>query len=463
MSNERRDAKALASQLFKNDDSSPFELSDGQADIFNTIVLKKHFRNQIMTPTQYGKSETVAMAVIVRAITYRESWTIVSGDYQKTDIIMKKVINHLFDNEFLEAQIDPAGVTHIERLKHERSRTRITFLKGGEIRVVGADARNKKRVKESLTGQGARNMIEDEAALIPDDLQAMVMRMLGGFADSFLLKIGNPFYRNHFFRSWQNHRYNNIRIDYHQALREGRLTEDFIEEMRTQPFFRELYEVEFPDRDEILIDGYRALISEKLLESAFVEPDTIEPEGTPILGCDFAGGGNDRSAYVIRYDNIIKLLQTNKIGDTMQQIPIIEDYAQTYNVDPANIFLDTGGLGQGIGDRLHEKDFYTNNIMFGEKALDSDLYKNRRAEMYYRFKEWLEAGGKIEYDEAWYELLSVNYKTDSERKFQIQPKIDLKKRMKELSLSVTSPDVADAAVLTFGEGATITEEDFEFI
>ena len=64
---------------------------------------------------------------------------------------------------------------------------------------------------------------------------------------------------------------------------------------------------------------------------------------------------------------------------------------------------------------------------------------------------------------AWYELLSVNYKTDSERKFQIQPKIDLKKRMKELSLSVTSPDVADAAVLTFGEGATITEEDFEFI
>ena len=79
-------------------------------------------------------------------------------------------------------------------------------------------------------------------------------------------------------------------------------------------FFRELYEVEFPDRDEILIDGYRALISEKLLESAFVEPDTIEPEGTPILGCDFAGGGNDRSAYVIRYDNIIKLLQTNKIG-----------------------------------------------------------------------------------------------------------------------------------------------------
>lgn len=461
--NQRETARELCSNFFKDDDGQPFRLSDGQCDIWNTIVLKKHTRNQIMTTTQYGKSETVSMAIVLRAITYKEDWMILAGDSNKTEIIMGKCISHLFDNPALESQIDYSGIDNKERLKHQRSRERITFIGGGSIRALTADARNRKRVKETLAGQGSRNIVQDESALIPDDLQAMVMRMLGGFKDAFLLKIGNPFYRNHFLHSWQSEKYHRIKIDYHQALAEGRLTQDFIEEMKPLPFFDVLYGVEFPGSDEMLTGGYRRLITDEMLENAFVRGYTPSTPPTD-LGCDFAGGGNDRSAYVVRHGSeYMRLVSTNRISDTMQQVPIVEGLIDELGIADGQASLDIGGLGQGIGDRLHEKDRFTTNIMFGQSANDNTRYKNKRAEMYYELQKWILEGGKIEYDDAWYELLSVNYKTDSEKKFIIQPKEELKKIMRELGLTVTSPDVADAAVLTFGADSMMGVDDFAFV
>jgi len=451
----------LVQLWFKNDDGEPFVLTPGQADIFNTIFLKKHQRNQIITSTQYGKSETVAMALILRSITFKEDWLILAGDEKKTKIIMGKVIDHLFDNPALEAQIDLEGIQSAERLKHERSRDRITFRNGGEIRTITADARNRKRVKETLTGQGARNIVQDESALIMDDLQAMVMRMLGGFKDSFLLKIGNPFYRNHFFRTWHSDQYHNIFIDYKQALAEGRYSESFIEEMKQEPFFDILYECQFPD-DEELIDGYQRLIPDDLLESAFID-ELLPLEGHLRLGADFAGGGNDRSAYVLRADNIMWLEDTNKIADTMQQVGIVQQLKTTHRLEDQNIGLDYGGLGQGIGDRLHELDIYTINVMFGQSAVDKTKYKNARAEMYYDLRKWLENGGRILRNVAWYELLSIYYKTDSERKLTIQPKQELKRHLQVQGKPVSSPDVADAAVLTFANTASLITEDDIFM
>ena len=459
---EKEAAKQLCASFFKDAYDRPFQLSDGQCDIWNTIVLRKHLRNQLMTPTQYGKSEVISMAVLLRAITYKEDWMILSGDTNKTQIIMRKLIGHIFDNKALESQIDLNSVPSIERLRHERSQDRITFIGGGQVRILTADARNSKKVKESLAGQGGRNIVEDEAALIPDNLQAMVMRMLGGFPDAFLLKIGNPFYRNHFLKTWHSDHYHKIHIDYKQALAEGRMTPDFIEEMRSQPFFDVLYEVKFPDKDEILTNGFRKLLTDEELEAAMI--DVWEPEGTPYLGVDIAGTGTDRSSYVLRYQNVARILDSNNISDTMQQVPIIENYAEQYGIEDRQIAIDTGGLGAGVGDRLHEKDLYTNNVMFGQSAPDTTRYKNMRAYMYYELAKWVKAGGKLYRDDRWHELLVINYKTDSERKFQIQPKEELKKLMRDLGITETSPDIADALALTFADNTMMVGiDDFEFI
>lgn len=474
---ERDIAKRLCAKFFKDDDGLPFRLTDGQADIFGTIVFKRHRRVQVETTTQYGKSETISMAVLLRSQSKREKWTIIAPDQAKADIIMGKSIQHIFDHEVFIDQIVLEDIPKAEKLKHKRNQERITWKNGGEIRTLTADARNRKRVKESLTGQGARNIIEDESALIPDDLQAMVMRMLGGHKDSFLMKIGNPFYNNHFERTSKSKRYHKIYINWHQAVAEGRYTTDFIEEMRQEPFFDILYEVKFPPKDEVVTGGYRRLFPDDLIEQALITEEEYQemckvelesgekvPEGERRLGNDFAGGGSDRSSFVFRTPQVMKLLQTNKTDDTMQHVVTVQDYKKQFEVTSGNIGNDYGGLGQGVSDRLYELDMYVIKVMFGGSAPEPKKYKNMRAYMYYQFKVWLENGGKIVDSPEWQELSVVYFKTDSSSRFQIEPKEDLKKRLKELNMTVTSPDVADAGALTFADNTEmIDDDDFEVV
>lgn len=478
---ERSIDARLCAHYFKDDDGLPFRLTDGQADIFGSIVFKRWRRIQVETTTQYGKSETISMAVLLRSQSKREKWTIIAPDQAKADIIMGKMIQHIFDHEVFIDQIILEDIPKAEKLKHKRNQERITWKNGGEVRTLTADARNRKRVKESLTGQGSRNIIEDESALIPDDLQAMVMRMLGGFKDSFLMKIGNPFYNNHFKRTSKSSRYHKIHIDWHQAIAEDRYTVDFIEEMRLEPFFDILYEVKFPPDDQVVTGGYRRLFSDDMIADALIteeeyaqmlkDNETVTLEsgievltGERRMGDDFAGGGSDRSSYVFRTPQMMNLLETNQIDDTMQQIPIVEKYADDYEVMNGNVGVDYGGLGQGIGDRLYEKDRYVIKVMFGSKSLEPQKYKNKRAEMYFNFERWLREGGKIIDAPEWQELAVIYYKTDSSGRFQIEPKEDLKKRLKELNLTVTSPDVPDAGALTFADNTDmIDDDDFEVV
>ena len=45
------------------------------------------------------------------------------------------------------------------------------------------------------------NIVLDESSLIDDDIYAKIKRMLGGHEDNFIFEIGNPFHRNHFFKT----------------------------------------------------------------------------------------------------------------------------------------------------------------------------------------------------------------------------------------------------------------------
>lgn len=448
----RQIAKDLVKCYFKNDAGEPFEMTDGQSDIFLLIFTRKYPRNQVIASTRYGKSEVVAMALILRTMTFRESFAIVSGQKDKAMIIMNKVIQHTFDSEQLYRQLELDKDVPLERLKRERSKDHITWIGGGGIKVFTANSKNKQAVKQALTGFGSANIIEDEASLVPDDVQAMVMRMLGDQKDNFILKIGNPFYNNHFRKTWQSSKYKKIFIDYKQAIAEGRYSESFIEEMREMPFFDILYENKFPSEDEYIAGGYRKLVPTELLEQAFID-QPLEVGELKKLGCDFAGGGNDKSAYVFRTDKFAKLLSTNKIADTMQQVNIIQGYKEEHEIDDCDISIDYGGIGQGTGDRLHELGIEVNRVMFGQSSSEKERYKNERAAMYHRAFQWLKNGGKLVRDDGFYELTAVNYKEDSSSRFQIQPKEELKKIMKELGIEGTSPDIADAFVLTFADSS----------
>jgi len=283
------------------------------------------------------------------------------------------------------------------------------------------------------------NVIEDEAALIPDDLHSTVMRMLGGHKDNFLLKISNPWNRGHFFRSWHNPKYHNIFIDYKQAVEEGRFSQNFIDEMKNEAFFSILYDCKFPEADEIDSEGWRILLTDIVVENAFV--DEAEFGDNKKLGID-VGRGGDYTTYVLRDDKSMKLLEKNQSNDLMEIVGRIIHYKNELELENNNIFVDDIGVGGGVSDRLEEQGYGITPVKVGEKALD-EKYANKKAENYWHFKEWIDNGGKIIKNSDWMELTQVKYKENSSGKLQMEPKERLFRRGEH------SPDIAEGGMLTF--------------
>lgn len=456
---KREAAKSLVRTYFKDDYDNPFELSDGQADIFLAITLKEAPRIECIAPTQYGKSSTVAIALIVRTQLFGEDFGIVTGSEPKSQIIMEKVIQHTFDHDRWTKKLELDANEPLDRIRRQRTRKQVTWKGGGSIRTFTADARNRKRVKESLTGLGSPNLIEDEASLIPDDLQSMILRMLGGHGGGFLFKIGNPFFRNHFYRTHHNEKYQHIFIDYHQALAEGRYTEDFVQEMRGEAFFDVLYECKFPDDDVVNEQGWRRLVTVTELEAAFqdAEIEIPRPIGRPRLGVDIAAGGANFTAFVLRYDNYMVLLEKNRDPDLMSQVGRIEAYMREYDIAGYDVTIDDNGVGHGVFNRLAERDVVVNSFRGGTPAVEKDKYTNMKAEAFWLLGQWIKEGGKIIQNSDFYQVNEINYKVDSTSRLKTEPKEDL------VSRGIPSPDVADAASMTFTNNVVVTADDFAIL
>jgi len=383
---------------------------------------------------------TVALAVLLRAVTMPEKWLIVAPSEKKAKIIMGYIIEHTFDSPLFYKQLEID--TSLERVKRERSKNRLTFKGGGEVMTLTLDARNSRRSLEAAMGFGAPNVILDESSLVDDPLYASVKRMLGGYKDNFLFEIGNPFYRNHFHRTTKDTRYLHLFADYRTAIEEGRFTEDFIEEMRGEAFFDVYYECKFPDEDIIDDKGYRQLFTSKDLRMA--DPD---PVGRPRLGCDIGGGG-DYNVYVVRWDNKAMLAGKNQSKDTMTNVIEIERMVEKYGVKWEDVHIDDIGIGRGVTDRLREKGYSVNGVSVGGKA-SNKKFLNKKAQIYWKAREWAKNGHfvpcEVSYKSIWDQLLWIKYKVNTEKQIKLEPKEDLKKRTGK------SPDYADAFSLTFNE------------
>ena len=424
--------------LFKIDGKSGDQaVSEGQLIIFYNIVFRPHNRLQILTCTQYGKSLIVALACIVVSCFQDEKIAILAPKNEMAKIIMRYYLEHIGDHVLFYSQLE--AKTKLERLRQEENKERIILKRGGGIFVVSVQAGNSRRGIESAMGAGSRIVILDEASLIPDQIEATTFRMIAGKgANAFYCKIGNPFYLNHFHRTWHKDRYKKIFIDYQQALKEGRYTDEFIEEAKENPMFDILYGCKFPNRDEIDDRGYRFLISDQELEDAFIDELPDDLKGRRRLGVD-VGRGSNYSAFVVRHDNVMWLESKNQSANLMTQVD------ELGRIRGDEIFIDDVGVGGGVTDRAEELGYSVMGIREGSSANNSEIFANVKAENYFEFKRWINKGGKILRNQDWRQLLEIKYRRNSSGRTQLEPKDDLLKR------GVKSPDVADAGSLTFNE------------
>lgn len=442
----------LKTFTFKDEAGETITFTPGQLQILDIILNRQspdgRKRVHIMTPTRYGKSATVAAGVVVRASTKAERWAIVAGTRDKAQIVMDYCINYSLDDPLIRTQLAVEG--SLERLRRERSRDRLTFLRGGEVRVFSADSRNRQELGNSLMGFGSPNIVEDEAALIDDDIHSKIMRMLGDNRDNFLVKIGNPFKRNHFLKSYQSDDYHKIVINWQQGVEEGRFAPEFIEEMRQQAFFDVFYEVKFPEADSMDEGGWLPLLTDLEIEKAFVEDG--QPFGDKRLGVDVAGGGKNYSVVLLRSNNLARKLLKNRDTDTMSLTGAVLNLTEELNVKKEGIFIDKVGVGKGAYDRLAEQLRGVEGVNAGEPPEDKTRFSNLRAEMYWRGREWILRGGKLEKDEDWYQLTQIKYKADSSGRLKIMGKEEM------LRSGIDSPDFADAFALTFARRESFPTE-----
>jgi len=436
------------SQIFKTFDQEsgeykPVILSKGQQDIFETIVTRSHDRVHCMTPTQYGKSFTVAAAVCVRYATHPEKWAIIAPSTDKAMIIMRQIIENFTNCKPLRYLLDMEEKRK-DKLRREISKKRIVLRNGAEIFVLSADSNNKAAAGETLMGFGAPNIILDESSLIDDDIYSKVKRMLGGHKDNFIFEIGNPFKRNHFLRSSHSPYYKKIIINWQQAVDEGRLQMKFIDEMRKEAFFNVLYDVEFPEEDSVDQDGWSTLVTEEQIKNCFraQPPDSF---GERRIGLDIARSGGNFNVWVLRTGNYAKVIAKTVTNNLMEVVGMTRKFAEEYDVEENNIFIDATGIGAGVYDRFLELGWNVEGINMAQSAYDKDKYINIRAEAYFRLRKWLLDGAMLEKSDEFFELSDIKFKVrDSSGKLKIIDKITLGKR------GIPSPDVADALMLTFG-------------
>jgi len=436
------------SVLYKNEKGEKLELTPTQCDIFNDIWKRKHKREHLMAHTRFGKSMTVALAVLLRVATFPEKWSIIAPSLEKARIIMDYIIQHAFDNDYFQSKLMISKGESIESLRRKRTKDRINFKHSdgtlGEVFIIGVDSNNKVKAGEAVMGFGASNVILDEAALIDDEMEGKVFRMLADNADDyFYLKIGNPFTRGHFLKDTRDPQIHCKNIDSVIGLKEGRLTEEYLSIAKTKPNYDILFENKFPAADMVDKDGWTPLITDDELERAFVD-ENIPMFGTKRLGVDVAEGGENYNSFTVRSENFAVLARKDREGNLMTTVGNVIQLCNRLEIDKSEVFIDAIGVGSGVVDRFIEQRIPVKGIKVSSQPLDRVNFYNLRAESYWRIRDWIKAGGKIKRHPDWYQLTQVKFKVrDSSGNMIIMSKDEMRRK------GIESPDVADSLMLTF--------------
>lgn len=450
----------ITQRLFKVE-GKPLVIPPRFRPLFDAIFLRKHDRVNVIAPTQDGKSLTIAAAVVPVIASEPERFTIVAPSEKKANIIMSEIIDFATQNPIIASQLELDSSNSLDRLRRERSKRQLTFKGGGGVLTLTLDAKNTKDNFKSAMGFGSKNIIADEAGLVDDPLWSTVVRMLGGdFKDDkrrkILIKIGNPFFRNHFYKSSKSSRYLQVFHNYEDSIRDYEngfygYSPDYIEEMREEAFFDVFYECKFPDEDLVDSKGYRQLVKDSNLKViSKEEADKIEKIGIPKLGVDIGGGG-DYNTFIMRYNNIAFVASKNRSKDTMSNVSEIERLLEEYkDLRPENINIDDIGIGRGVSDRLKEKGISVNGIAVGStENVDSNMYSNLKAKLSWEAGKWLKSNllveEQISYKSVWEQCCWIKYKVNSDKQIKIEPKDELKKRVGK------SPDFYEGLMLSFYE------------
>lgn len=185
----------------------------------------------------------------------------------------------------------------------------------------------------------------------------------------------------------------------------------------------------------------RQLISTEAVEKAM----KFEAEGFEylplIMGVDIARFGENSSTICMRRGRKVMEIEVLPKQDLMQTAHHVAEAIKRER--PAMVFMDESGIGAGVVDRLRQLNFSVTGVNGGNQSLNP-RFLNKRAEMWWEMKEFIEGACELPPDHKLREELTcVEYDFTDKGRIRLDRKSDISDQYG------FSPDRADALALTF--------------
>ena len=173
------------------------------------------------------------------------------------------------------------------------------------------------------------------------------------------------------------------------------------------------------------------------------------------LGVDVAGMGRDNSVLCPRYGNYVSQFEVHQSAGRADHMHVVGMTIPYLKKKGAKAFIDTIGEGAGVYSRLLEEEYrnaFSCKYSEGADGLHDITgeyeFANVRAYLYWALRDWLNPkngfGAALPpCDQLMEEATETKWKFLSNGKIIIEPKEDVKKRIKR------SPDYMDALANTF--------------
>lgn len=314
----------------------------------------------------------------------------------------------------------------------------VRFANGSKIVLLGADK------PDRLRGSKLGGAVLDEVAQMPRETWSEIVQPALIDSEGYALFIGTPKGVNLFSELFERGKDDQYKPDWssrkYTCYETDSLTADQICVMQ-----RDLAPEEF--KREMLCD-FDAQATDQLISLASIGKAVNRSYSfhalqsyNVIMGVDVARYGTDASVVFIRRGRQAYPPYIYHDLPLPELAMKVRDLHREYGAHA--IYVDGSGVGGGAVDCIRDVGLQCFDVDFSRKPSDMQ-YKNKRAEMWFNMKHWIDSGGAIpKMQQLMKELAAPTYERTENNQLQIEDKKKLRARLG------ASPDLADALALTF--------------
>ena len=420
------------------------------------VALLQQLASGLLTPAEairiarvsgngVGKSAIVSIIILWAATTFEDTKGVVTANTETQ--LKTKTWAELgkWFHMFIGKELFRLTATALFSRDPDRERTwRIDMVPWSEHNIVAF---------QGLHNEGKRLLIVfDEAAVIPDGIhEAADGCMTDANTQRIWVMFGNPnaptgrfreaFPGGRFAPRWQTGAIDSRTVSFTDKRESQNWIDDYGED---SDFVRIRVRGVFPR------SGTIQFIGSDLAREASRRDVSVYVFDPLCIGVDVARFGDDESVIYFRKGRDGRTIAPVRLRgvDTMTLASRVAEAFLHHRADA--LFVDGGGVGGGVVDRLRQLRVPVIEVQFGGKS-DNNFgskesgiqYANKRAEIWGSAKEWLSVGAIPDLPDLVNGLCAPEYGFKPTGEILLESKDAMRKR------GVSSPDLADALALTF--------------